>query len=91
MVAACLSALAGDRHQDAALTLRALAEERLVDGGHEALPELRLAVKESGAKQAAVDPEPRPFAPSPRRASAPLVKGSQIHPSRVHGPSDPSS
>jgi hypothetical protein len=28
MVAACLSALAGDRHRDAALTLRAMAEER---------------------------------------------------------------
>jgi hypothetical protein len=44
MVAACLSALAGDRHRDAELTVRAIAErafeplpkERLVDGGLEA-------------------------------------------------------
>jgi hypothetical protein len=33
MVAACLVALAGDRHRDAALTFRAMPEERLVDGG----------------------------------------------------------
>ena len=32
MVAARLAALAGDRHRDAALTLRAMAEERLVGG-----------------------------------------------------------
>jgi hypothetical protein len=30
MVAACLSALAGDRHRDAALTLRAMAERATV-------------------------------------------------------------
>ncbi len=37
MVAACLAALTGDRAQDAALTLRALAErERLVEPGLEA-------------------------------------------------------
>ena len=32
MVAACLAALAGDRHGDAALTLRAWPKERLVGG-----------------------------------------------------------
>jgi hypothetical protein len=33
MVALCLTALAGDRHKDAALTLRVVTEEQLTGGG----------------------------------------------------------
>jgi hypothetical protein len=36
MVASCLAALAGDRYQDAALALWAVAEERLVGSELEA-------------------------------------------------------
>jgi hypothetical protein len=41
MVAACLATLAGDRHRDAALRLRAMAEERLAVHELEALREVR--------------------------------------------------
>jgi hypothetical protein len=49
MVAACLAALAGDRHGDAALTLPAIAEPATSRGRTRASPESRARAAQSSA------------------------------------------